>query len=348
MGLTGRMQSLDQLSVVIAAYNAAPWLERTLSSLAEALDRADISDYEVIVVDDGSSDNTAAKVNSVAERNSRVRLVSQENAGRLLARTKGLSSARHDTTLIMDARLEVFPDAFVNLRQHLLDGYRSDVWNGHVDIRYGRNLFAMFWGVVTLVGWRDYYRQPRLVTFGLEEFDRYPKGTTFLLAPTAALVAAMGTYDSLVDDPRFASDDTGVLRALAEQYGITISPTFGCWYTYGRSSLRAFASHTLQRGTMFIDSYLRPNSRFLVPLIIVLLATGPLLLAAILEPLVTLACLGSALGLAVLALLMLRVPVRHVAAFAVVVPLFSTVFAAGLWRGAFLVARTRLRKHGRS
>lgn len=344
--MTGRMQSLEQLSVVIAAYNAAPWIERTLDTLAEALDRADMTNYEVIVVDDGSSDQTAVTVASITERNPRVRVVSQENAGRLLARTKGLSCARHDTTLIMDARLEVFPGAFVSLRQHLADGNRSDVWNGHVDIRYGRNLFAMFWGVVTLVGWRDYYRRPRLVTFGLDEFDRYPKGTTFLLAPTSALVEAMGTYDSLVDDPRFASDDTGVLRSLAKQYGITISPSFGCWYTYGRSSLRAFASHTLQRGTMFVDSYLRRNSRFLVPLIIVLLATGPLLVALAVEPLITLACLGGALVLVTLALLVLRVPARHVAAFALVAPLFSTVFAAGLWRGVFLVAGTRLRRRG--
>ena len=65
------------ISIVIPAYNAAATVGRCLDSLLAQTYR----DFELIVVDDGSTDSTAQIISAYAERDSRIRLIRQENAG---------------------------------------------------------------------------------------------------------------------------------------------------------------------------------------------------------------------------------------------------------------------------
>lgn len=97
------------LSVVIPAYNQAPLLRRTLETLL----RQDLatSQYEVIVVDDGSTDETAEVVRERAAREPRVRLLRQEtNRGRSAARNAGVQAAGGDIILFTDSDILVRPD----------------------------------------------------------------------------------------------------------------------------------------------------------------------------------------------------------------------------------------------
>ena len=75
------------VSVVIAAYNTAGYVGETLESV---LGGQDWSPYEVIVVDDGSSDDTADVVKSFDD----VRYIWQENGGPGSARNTGVAAAR--------------------------------------------------------------------------------------------------------------------------------------------------------------------------------------------------------------------------------------------------------------
>ena len=72
------------ISIVVPAYNTAPWIgEAVQSALGQS-----ISGIEVIVIDDGSSDDTYAVVSSI--RDPRLRVVRQENAGLCAARNAGI------------------------------------------------------------------------------------------------------------------------------------------------------------------------------------------------------------------------------------------------------------------
>jgi len=85
-----------QFSVVVPAYNAAETLPDCLAALA----RQDVPPplYEVIVVDDGSTDGTARVAQAAG-----VQLISQPNAGPAAARNRGAAVARSDLLLFTDA-----------------------------------------------------------------------------------------------------------------------------------------------------------------------------------------------------------------------------------------------------
>ncbi len=88
-----------RVSVLVAAYNAAATLDATLAS-ALAQSHADL---EVLVVDDGSTDDTAALAAAWAARDPRLRLIRQPNRGVAAARNRALREARGEFIAPLDA-----------------------------------------------------------------------------------------------------------------------------------------------------------------------------------------------------------------------------------------------------
>lgn len=87
------------VSVVIPAYNATATIGATLESVR----RQTWPDIEIIVIDDGSSDDTAAQVSRHAAADSRIRLVVQANGGVAAARNRGIADARGSLVAPLDA-----------------------------------------------------------------------------------------------------------------------------------------------------------------------------------------------------------------------------------------------------
>jgi glycosyltransferase involved in cell wall biosynthesis len=84
------------VSIVIPCYNGAPFLRATIDSALAQTHPA----LEVIVVDDGSTDDSAAIASAFG---SRVRVLTQANQGESVARNKGLAAARGDYIVFLDA-----------------------------------------------------------------------------------------------------------------------------------------------------------------------------------------------------------------------------------------------------
>lgn len=87
---------MPRLSVIIPAYNAAPLLAPTLQA---ALDSR-FTDLELIVIDDGSKDNTAEVANRFGPR---VKVISQENAGMSASRNRGIAAGDSEFIALLDA-----------------------------------------------------------------------------------------------------------------------------------------------------------------------------------------------------------------------------------------------------
>lgn len=93
-------------SVIVPAYNAEKYIEQTLDSILSQ----SYSDIEVIVIDDGSTDATADKVRKLAEGDTRVKYIYQQNSGGpAKPRNVGLAAAQGEYIFIFDADDIMFP-----------------------------------------------------------------------------------------------------------------------------------------------------------------------------------------------------------------------------------------------
>lgn len=96
------------LSLVIPCFNEAPRIDACLGAVVGWLDRQPGLDAEVVVVDDGSRDDTAARVRAFSTRRPEVRLVSlPRNAGKGAAVRAGVLAADGDVIVFLDADLAV-------------------------------------------------------------------------------------------------------------------------------------------------------------------------------------------------------------------------------------------------
>ena len=98
---------MSSVTVVIPAYNSASFLEETLQS---ALDQTDPPE-SIIVVDDGSPDDSFAVAQEMAAKNPSIQVVRRRNGGACAARNTGLAMARTEFVLFLDADDRLLPRA---------------------------------------------------------------------------------------------------------------------------------------------------------------------------------------------------------------------------------------------
>ena len=118
----GRIRRMT-LSIVIPAYNEAEALPGLLVRVLEVVDSLSAA-TEVIIVDDGSSDDTWAVIALAAHRDDRVRGIRlSRNFGHQVALTAGLSASTGDVVVTMDADLQHPPEMIPALLAKAHDGF---------------------------------------------------------------------------------------------------------------------------------------------------------------------------------------------------------------------------------
>ncbi len=119
----------ELLSVVVPAYNEFPVLEEFHQRISDVLGATGMS-YEIIYIDDGSTDDTAVLLNRLRDEDPAVAVIElSRNFGKEVALTAGLDHARGDAVIIIDADLQDPPE--------LIDEFLREWRNGY-DIVYGR------------------------------------------------------------------------------------------------------------------------------------------------------------------------------------------------------------------
>ncbi len=333
------------LSVVIPIYNEPRWIGPVVEDLAAAVQRSPFEVSELIIVDDGSGPETRAALQQLAPPFP-LRIIHQPNSGRLAARRMGVESAHGEMVLLIDSRVSIRPGALAFVGERLDSEDGLPVWNAHVDIDLQGNPFARFWDVLTSWAFREYAANPRTTSYGLEEFDRFPKGMTCFLAPRDRLLAAMASFRSQYEDPREANDDTPIIRTLAAQGPINISPGFSCLYR-SRDSLPAFLRHAYHRGSVFVDGYGQPGTRYFPVIAAFYPASVLALLVTVRRPRIAAAAALAAPLAAGGAAVSVRRSVKDGLAVSGLALPWLGVFAAGMWRGLWLALRPRLTRRSR-
>ena len=104
----------NMISVIIPAYNCAQWLPRCLESLLNQT----YPNLEIIVVNDGSKDNTIEVMTDYTDRYEHVKLITKKNGGEYAARVTGVEHARGSWVAFVDADDEVDPDMYERLMRN--------------------------------------------------------------------------------------------------------------------------------------------------------------------------------------------------------------------------------------
>ena len=90
---------MPSVSIIIPAWNAEKYIRRC----AESVLKQDFADFELIIVDDGSTDGTPGILDELADRDERVRIIHQENAGVSASRNHAIDLARGKYIQFLDA-----------------------------------------------------------------------------------------------------------------------------------------------------------------------------------------------------------------------------------------------------
>jgi cellulose synthase/poly-beta-1,6-N-acetylglucosamine synthase-like glycosyltransferase/peptidoglycan/xylan/chitin deacetylase (PgdA/CDA1 family) len=186
---------LPDVSVVIPAYNEAAGIAATIRSMVKSRYRGRI---EVIVVDDGSSDDTAAIARSL--RIPYVRVISQANSGKPGALNRGIAEARSDILVLVDGDTVFQSDTIGRLIAPLADrdvgavsgntkvGNRRGFLGGWQHLEYvmgfnlDRRLFDMLGTIPTVPGAIGAFRRAALAAVGGISTDTLAEDTDLTMA----------------------------------------------------------------------------------------------------------------------------------------------------------------------
>ncbi|MBN2424439.1 MAG: glycosyltransferase [Calditrichaceae bacterium] len=123
-----------KISVVIPVFNRATLIERAIKSVLNQSE----SPYEIIVVDDGSTDNTSE---ILLKFRAEIKIITQDNKGVSLARNRGINAARGEWISFLDSDDEWLPDKLEHARKfHELNPQYAIFQSEEIWVRNGKRV----------------------------------------------------------------------------------------------------------------------------------------------------------------------------------------------------------------
>lgn len=151
------------VSIIIAAYNEEKVIGRTMETLQNSEYGGNL---EMIIINDGSNDKTAAVVEELAKQDRRIRLISQMNTGKARALQRGFLAARQEIIVTLDADTNFKKDTIAILVQAIRDEKVGAV-SGHILVGNQQRLVARFQALEYICGFnldRRAYQQLNCIT----------------------------------------------------------------------------------------------------------------------------------------------------------------------------------------
>ncbi len=196
-----------EVSVIVPVYNVEPYLRRCIDSLVNQT----LQNIEIILIDDGSTDGCGAICDEYATKDTRIRVVHQENAGLSEARNAGIDRARADFLMFVDSDDWVEPE-FCELPLMLAKKHKADLVmfqfryskNGRIQrkrldvsegIKTQKEALGLLASNAGMMAWNKLYHRELFRT------NRYPKGKVYedvVLTPVLVHLARKVVYSTAV------------------------------------------------------------------------------------------------------------------------------------------------------
>lgn len=200
------------ISVVIPAYNAAAFIGQTLDSVMEQR----LLPNEIIVVDDGSTDQTSKIVEHYANKHNCIQLIQQDNLGVGAARNTGIAACTSEWIALLDADDLWFPDK-LQKQAELAINSSSNIgliycWSVLID-EYGK--------IFKLQGKADYQGN----VWGILLTETIVTNTSVPLIRKSA-IEKIGGFECFSDTQVTGSEDQILYQKLAEHYQFSLVPEY--------------------------------------------------------------------------------------------------------------------------
>lgn len=179
------------LSIIVPCYNEEACIDAFYENLKNTLKGKKIS-YEVVMVDDGSTDDTSKKVKEIMKNDKKIKLISfSRNFGKESAMHAGLSLATGQNFAIIDADLQQQPSVMLQMYDKLIDNPEYDVIAAYRESRNGEpalkvTLTSIFYKVINRISeikvlpgssdFRVFRKSVRDAMLMIKETNRFSKG----------------------------------------------------------------------------------------------------------------------------------------------------------------------------
>lgn len=263
-----------EISVIIPVYNKIDYLERCVDSILEQ----DFSDFEIVAVNDGSTDGSAAKLDQLAQRDCRVRVFHQTNGGVTAARRHGLNEARGKYVMFADADDMLTPHAMATLHKAITDTGADEVIGTYTNQRHAhcdsklrawqptdeliqamlgvKRTFCVLWGILfkrqLLEGCLD---APREI---IEREDSLMQIKCLMKEPKVWFIADE-VYWHEEDVPNQRVEDLKMIRAYDEELKRTLMPKWQAMEPWFRlNQIKVYENFLYKQQFNVLNDYYRP------------------------------------------------------------------------------------------
>lgn len=110
---------MPKVSVIVPVYNVEKYIQRCIDSILTQT----FMDYELLLIDDGSTDSSGLICDAYAEQDNRIRVIHQENQGQAAARNHGVAAANGEWVCFIDSDDEVHAQMLELLYHAITDGH---------------------------------------------------------------------------------------------------------------------------------------------------------------------------------------------------------------------------------
>ncbi len=241
----------ERISIVVPIYNESKFIGKCLDALLKLSGASLSNDYEIIVVDDGSSDNSAEVVSNYPVRIIRL----TKNCGKIIARKTGAEQASYNTILFIDAKVEASEDI---LKQYWSLGYSPLIAGRQLELEKTMTPTERLFFLIRRRYYYPYFplnEKEGQVFITKNNFRRIPKGTTCLFIEKDLFFRSIPEVFT-----KNTNDDIALIENIVFRENIKILKHRNIKIHYSqREDSKELSSWVLKRGVTFFDFYIKRN-----------------------------------------------------------------------------------------
>lgn len=208
-------------SIIIPLYNKEKFIQNTLEKVLEQ----SFQDFEVIIVDDGSTDGGAEIVKNI--QNERIKYFWQENQGVSSARNKGISLAKNEYICFLDADDEWKPDFLEKMYTLLVKYPEYKVFSAAIEIDMGQKIIPALYTLSNSVAENIY----------IEDYFRGSMKYSIIFTSCAVFHYSVFQSVGVFDEEMKSGEDTDLWIRIGKHYKIIFLNEILCRYILDNEGL---------------------------------------------------------------------------------------------------------------